>query len=122
VSVVVPTTAPTVAVIFVVPAFRVVARPPAAMVATPVFDEAHVAVAVRSWVELLLYVPIALNCCVWLADTDGAMGVTEIEVRVGAEAEFPLLHPASSPANTRARTNRRFFMGETPLATYRFLS
>jgi hypothetical protein len=43
-----PLTVPTVAEIVVVPGLTAVANPPAAMVATPVFEEAHVAVAVRT--------------------------------------------------------------------------
>jgi hypothetical protein len=69
-------------------------------------------------VLLLLYVPVALNCLDWPAVTDAVAGVTAIEARVGVE--FPLLHPASSPANTITTHNKSFFMGETPLSNLRF--
>jgi hypothetical protein len=51
VSVAFPVTVPEVAEMVVVPIATVVARPPAAMVAVAVLDEAHVAVTVRSCVE-----------------------------------------------------------------------
>src|SRR3954469_15971737 len=55
---------PHVAVIFVVPALSPVERP-AATVATPVAEEAHVAVAVRSLVVPSAKVPTAVNCTVF---------------------------------------------------------
>ena len=62
VSVVEPETAPEVAEIVVLcPAVTAVASPAAVIVAPAVFEEAHVAVDVRSWVLLLEYVPVAWN-------------------------------------------------------------
>ena len=112
-SVAVPTTPPTVAVIVTDPVATPVANPPGdVIVAIVVFDEVHFAVAVRFCVLLLLYVPVAVNCCCWPAATEGVAGVTAIEMRLGAAGdELPLLHPTSSPANTTTRHNRRFFMG-----------
>ena len=63
-SVVPPEMLPDVAWIEVVPMPADVARPAALTVATAVDDELHVAVAVRFCVLLLLYVPVAVNCCV----------------------------------------------------------
>src|SRR5271163_1883065 len=119
VSPVFPLTVPDVAVIVIAVALVVsaVATPPAAIVATVVFDDIHVAVAVRSCVVLLLYVPVAVNGVSVPTGTVELAGVTVIETRVtagGVEVEFPLLHPASSTANNMATHNRRLFMGETP--------
>ena len=62
VSVVEPEMTPEVAEIVVLcPAVPAVARPAAVIVAPAVFEEAHVAVEVRSWVLLLEYVPVAWN-------------------------------------------------------------
>jgi hypothetical protein len=41
-----------------------VANPPVLMVATEVTDDVHVDVPVRFCVVPLLYVPVAVNCCV----------------------------------------------------------
>jgi len=58
-------TVPNVAVILVVPPANAVASPPdAVMVAVAVVPDAHVTVAVISAVELSLYVPGGVNCCV----------------------------------------------------------
>jgi hypothetical protein len=57
----------------------VVARPPAAIVAAAVFDDAHVTEDVRSWVVRFVYVPVAVNCWVRPAATLGFAGVTAIE-------------------------------------------
>jgi hypothetical protein len=61
-----------------------VASPPLLTVAIVVAEEVQVAVLVRFCVVPLLYVPVAVNCCVWPAATDGAAGVTAIETRAGA--------------------------------------
>jgi hypothetical protein len=79
VSVVLPVMLPEVAEIVVVPAATVVARPPAAMSAVAVLDEAHVAEAVRFCVEPSVYVPVAVNCCVSPLATLGVAGVTAME-------------------------------------------
>jgi hypothetical protein len=110
-----PATPFIVAEIVVDPCFKVVADPPA-IVATVVSDEAHVAVAVRSLVVLLLYVARAVNAWGRPAATVAVAGVTAIDLRVG----LPLLHPASSPAITTTTDNRRFFMGETPRSNLSF--
>ncbi len=62
VSVVVPEMLPEVAVIVEDPAATDVARPEALMVATPVLDEAHCTVVVKSWVVLSEKMPVAVNC------------------------------------------------------------
>ena len=76
-------TAPDVAVITVVPAARLVARPilPAVLliVAVAAVAELQVAVWVRSCVELSVNVPIAVNCCVVPSAIEGAAGVTAID-------------------------------------------
>jgi hypothetical protein len=57
-----PLTEPTFAVMEHEPPFLAVSMPPAATVQTLGSDEFHVAAAVRSWVLLLLNVPIAFIC------------------------------------------------------------
>ena len=57
-----PEIIPEAAVIVAVPAPALVARPPAAMVATAVWEDVHVAVLVRSCVLPSLKVPVAENC------------------------------------------------------------
>ena len=54
-----PEIAPTAAEIVAIPAVRAVASPEASMVAAVVFDDAHVAVVVMSFVVWSLYVPVA---------------------------------------------------------------
>jgi hypothetical protein len=53
-NVALPLTVPEAAVIVVVPCVNAVASPPTATVATAVFEDDQVAVAVRFWVELSL--------------------------------------------------------------------
>jgi hypothetical protein len=84
VSVVFPDTVPEVAEIVVVPVARVVARPPAAMVAVVGVDDAQVAVDVRSCVEASVYVPVAVNCCLRPLATLGVAGVTAMETSAAA--------------------------------------
>jgi hypothetical protein len=86
VNVVVPVTPLTVAVIVVVPCFKAVANPPAAIVANVVFDEAQAAVEVRIAVDPSLYVPSAENCSVRPAATDDVSGATAIDTSVGTTA------------------------------------
>jgi hypothetical protein len=75
---------PEVAVIVAVPFATLVASPLLFTVAIVVADEAHVAVPVRFWVVPSLYVPVAMNCCVYPAATDAVPGVTAIEANTGA--------------------------------------
>jgi ABC-type spermidine/putrescine transport system permease subunit I len=62
VRVVVPLTAPEVALIVDVPAVTAEATPAVLMGATAAFDDDHVAVLVRFCVELSLKEPVAVNC------------------------------------------------------------
>jgi hypothetical protein len=79
------TTLPCVAVICVVPAATPVANPVAApIVAKAVFDDFQVTLVVMFFVELSLYVPVAVNCCVPWAAIEGEAGVTAIECSVAA--------------------------------------
>jgi len=66
-----------VALIWVVPGARPEANP-AETLATVVLDEFHIAAAVRSWVLLSLYVPVAANCWVLPTGRDGFIGLTAI--------------------------------------------
>jgi hypothetical protein len=84
VNVVEPVIAPEVAWIVVVPCATLVAKPPALIVATFVPEELHVAVAVRSCVELSLYVPVAVNCCVLPIEIEGFAGVIAMDTSVTA--------------------------------------
>jgi hypothetical protein len=79
VSVVEPAMEDDVAVIVEVPTVVPVARPAAVMVAAAVFDELHVALAVRFCVVPSLKVPVAVNCCVAPFTTEGFVGVTAID-------------------------------------------
>src|ERR1700740_338054 len=77
------TTLPCVAVICVVPAATPVANPVAPpIVAKPVFDDFHVTLVVMFFVELSLYVPVAVNCCVLPATIEGDAGVTAMDCSV----------------------------------------
>ncbi len=84
VSVVLPEIAPLVADIVVPPAFNADAKPEPLIVAVTVLDDAHVTLAVMFCVELSLYVPVAVNCCVFPAVTVGFAGVTAIDTSVAA--------------------------------------
>jgi hypothetical protein len=77
------TTLPCDAVISVVPAATPVARPDAApIVANDVFEDFHVTLVVMFFVELSLYVPVAVNCCVLPATIEGDAGVTAMDFSV----------------------------------------
>jgi len=119
-----PLTVPDVAVILigVEVVASAVASPPLATVATAVFDEVHVAVAVRSCVVLLgLYVPVALNCVRVPTGTVELSGVTAIEISAGVELEpEPPPHPAISTTIATTNNRRRFFMGEGLRARCKF--
>jgi hypothetical protein len=84
VSVAEPLIVPEVAVIVVVPCVTVVAKPLVLTVATDVAEDVQVAVFVRFCAVPLLYVPVALYCCVLPAATEALEGVTEIEVKTAA--------------------------------------
>ena len=58
--------------------------PPLLTVAIVAADEVQVAVLVKFCVVPSLYVPIAVNCCVYPAATDAVPGVTAIEANTGA--------------------------------------
>src|SRR6267378_2697989 len=79
VKVVKPVTLPRVALIVEVPICSAEASPVALIVATVVVPEPHTTLFVRSCVELSLNVPVAVNCCVFPAATDGFVGVTAID-------------------------------------------
>ena len=96
VSVVEPVTLPLVALIVEVPAFNALARPEALIVAVVVLEDAHVTVLVRFCVVLSLYVPVAVNCCVPPAATDGFAGVTAIELSVAA-VTVSVVEPVTLP-------------------------
>ena len=62
-------------------------------------DDVHVAELVRFCVVPLLYVPVAVYCCVYPAATDAVPGVTETEVSTGAVAvrvADPLMVPEAA--------------------------
>jgi len=112
VRVVVPLTAPDTALIVVVPAATAVASPPEVIVATAALEDDQVAVLVKFCVVLSLNDPVAVNCCVVPVWIDEALGLNEIDIRVGddvpppeeeEEEPVPPLH-AISAAN-RAMTN-----------------
>jgi hypothetical protein len=70
-----------------VPAATPVASPVAApIVAKAVFDDFHATLVVMFFVELSLYVPVAVNCCVFPATMEGEAGVTAIDVSVAPAA------------------------------------
>src|SRR5438477_13128653 len=69
----------TAAVIVVVPALAPVASPPPATPAIAGQEEFHWATAVRSWVVPLLYVPVAVNCCMEPMGIRYPFGVTVID-------------------------------------------
>ena len=82
VSTVEPVMLPSFALIVLVPVATPVARPPLVIVATEVVAEAQVTCDVRFCVLLSLKVPVAVNCTVLVAITDGFTGVTAIETRL----------------------------------------
>ena len=84
VAVVLPVTLLSAAEIVVVPPPCPVARPPDEIVATGVFDELQVTLDVTFAVVLLLYVAVAVNCCVDPLAKLGSEGVTVMAVSVDA--------------------------------------
>jgi hypothetical protein len=85
---------PCVAVISVVPAATPVANPVVApMVANAVLDDFHVTLVVMFFVELSLYVPVAVNCCVEPAVIEGDAGVTAMDCSVVEELTVRVAAP-----------------------------
>ncbi len=78
-----PLIVPEVAVMVEVPAATEVANPAALMVAALVAEEVQVTELVILAVVPLAYVPVAVNCCVFPAGTDGLTGVTAMETGAG---------------------------------------
>ena len=66
-----------------VPFATAVASPTALMVATAVVVDVHVTELLKFCLLPSLYVPVAVNCCVVPAGTDGFAGVTAIDTSVG---------------------------------------
>ena len=112
-----PEMEPKLAVIVVVPPTRVVAKPVVLIEATDVFEETQLTSFVRSRALPSLQVPVALNCCVVFGVTDGAAGVTAIELRIGVTVRpfdpltppmaavivvVPLARPVANPETTEA--------------------
>ena len=96
VSVVLPVTEPAVALIWDVPWPVPVARPPAVMLATALFDDAQTTLPVRSAVELSVYVPVAENGCVVPLAIVGFVGETATETSA-AGPTVRLAPPVTAP-------------------------
>jgi hypothetical protein len=99
VSVVDPLTVPDVAVMVAEPCIFDVASPDPLIVATPAVADDQVTELVRSLLLPSEYPPVALNCSVSPAATDGVPGVTLIEVSVfggGVVDPPPPEHPVSA--------------------------
>src|ERR1700733_9638654 len=77
-----PVVVPEAAWIVVPPAATPVANPAPVIVATPVLLDVQVTEVVRFCWFPSLYVPVAVNCCVPPFAIEGAVGVTDIDVRV----------------------------------------
>ena len=98
VSIVEPLIAPEAALIVLIPVPTAFANPPAAIVATLVVCELHVAVLVRFCVELSEKVPVAVNCLVVPLVIEGFAGVTAIDTNVGAVAvTVRVVEPLTAP-------------------------
>ena len=82
VKVVAPEIPADVAVIMVDATDIAVAKPDELIVATEVFEDVQADDAVRSFVELSEYVPVAVNCTVVPVAADGFAGVTAMDFRV----------------------------------------
>jgi hypothetical protein len=105
-----PLTLPELAPMVAVPAALLVASPALEIVAMPVADDCQVAEFVRSLVDESLYVPVAVNCCVSPAATDGFAGVTAIDCRVGVLGVLLLeLQATRKLSMTRAMRRGRNF-------------
>jgi hypothetical protein len=113
VTVAVPLTCESVAVIVDFPAATAVARPEADTVATVVLENDHAEVEVTSFVEPSEYVPVAVNCWVALIAILAVTGDTPMDVRLGVETggvevedEELLLPPPLQPAIIRQKATR----------------
>jgi hypothetical protein len=84
VRVVVPATAPEVALMVEVPTAKPEDKPPAVIVAVAGVAELHVTLPVKFCVLLSLNVPVAVNCCVKPLAMDEFAGVTAIDCSVAA--------------------------------------
>ena len=96
VSIVVPLTAPEVAVILAVPMPTLCARPALLMVAVDGVSDDHMAVLVKFCVLPSEYVPVAVNCCAVPDAMDGIVGVTAIDssvAEVTVKGVDPLIVP-----------------------------
>jgi hypothetical protein len=103
VRVVMPTTAPLVAEMSVVPTATLLASPREAsafeIVAVADVVDAHVTVPVRSCVVVSVKVPVATNCCLVPLAIDGVAGVTAIETKfagVTVSVVLPLIPPIAA--------------------------
>ena len=123
VSVVWPDTPENVAVIVVEPVAPEVASPVELIVATAVLDESHVTDALRSWFELSVNIPVAVNCLVVPSAMLGLVGVTSIVTRAFDApsrvklALSPPLQPYVKLKNSAAQSKQnnllsRFFMAQ----------
>ena len=72
------------------------ANPPAAIVATVVVTELHVAPLVKFCVELSENVPVAVNCSVLPFAIEGFAGVTAIDTIVAA-VTVKIVEPLTEP-------------------------
>src|ERR1700722_16780689 len=91
-----PLPVPRVALIELVPTPAPVAKPPEVIVATEGVADAHVTEPVRFWVELSLYVPVAVNCCVVTLAMNGLAGVTAMDCS-GAAVTVSTVEPLTVP-------------------------
>jgi len=96
VSDVLPLTAPTDAVIIVVPVPWLLARPVPLTVATPTTDDVHVAAFVTFCVVVSEYVPVAVTCCVVPSAIEGSVGVPAIETST-AVVTVRVVEPLMAP-------------------------
>jgi hypothetical protein len=112
VRVTLPLTPESVPVIFAVPCARVVTAPAAETVATLPSDEDQVTLAVRFWLVLLLYWPVAVSWSGRPAATEDVVRVIWIEVRVGwvVTVEFLVLQAGSNPRHRSAIHTGNFFI------------
>jgi hypothetical protein len=93
----VPVKDPAVTPIVAVPTALARAAPAELTLAIADADELHVAVFVRFCVLPLLYVPVAVNCCVSPAAIEELAGVTATEARTG-EVTVSMAAPCTVPA------------------------
>lgn len=94
------------AVIVDEPAAAAVTMPPALMLATEVLELVQVAVEVTSAVKPVLYVAVAVNCCVVPAAMLGDAGVTAMDVTVALLMTTPPPQPVQSAITANRRDSR----------------